>query len=118
MVSSDEPGLIVGVRVSSPLIVGLGDGETLLASDIPAVLDRTTTVIPVEEGQVVEARREGVAFTDFDGNAQHPEPIVVEHDVARAQKGGFEDFMLKEIHEQPARHPRHARRAASWTADW
>ena len=101
VVSSDEPGLIVGVRVSSPLIVGLGDGETLLASDIPAVLDRTTTVIPVEEGQVVEARREGVAFTDFDGNAQHPEPIVVEHDVARAQKGGFEDFMLKEIHEQP-----------------
>ena len=101
VVSSDEPGLIVGVRVSSPLVVGLGDGETLLASDIPAVLDRTTTVIPVEEGQVVEARREGVAFTDFDGNAQHPEPIVVEHDVARAQKGGFEDFMLKEIHEQP-----------------
>ena len=101
VVSSDEPGLIVGVRVSSPLIVGLGDGETLLASDIPAVLDRTTTVIPVEEGQVVEARREGVAFTDFEGNALHPEPIVVEHDVARAQKGGFEDFMLKEIHEQP-----------------
>jgi glucosamine--fructose-6-phosphate aminotransferase (isomerizing) len=101
VVSSDEPGLIVGVRVSSPLIVGLGDGETLLASDIPAVLDRTTTVIPVEEGQVVEARREGVAFTDFDGNALHPEPIAVEHDVARAQKGGFEDFMLKEIHEQP-----------------
>ncbi len=101
VVSSVEPGLIVGVRVSSPLVVGLGDGETLLASDIPAVLDRTTTVIPVEEGQVVEARREGVAFTDFDGNAQHPEPIVVEHDVARAQKGGFEDFMLKEIHEQP-----------------
>ncbi len=101
VVSSDEPGLIVGVRVSSPLIVGLGDDETLLASDIPAVLDRTTTVIPVEEGQVVEARREGVAFTDFEGNALHPDPIVVEHDVARAQKGGFEDFMLKEIHEQP-----------------
>jgi glucosamine--fructose-6-phosphate aminotransferase (isomerizing) len=102
VVSSDEPDLIVGVKVSSPLVVGLGDGETLLASDIPALLDRTTTVIPVEEGQVVEARREGVAFTDFEGNALHPEPIVVERDVARAQKGGFEDFMLKEIHEQPA----------------
>ena len=101
VVSTDDPGLIVGVKVSSPLVVGLGDGETLLASDIPALLDRTTTVIPVEEGQVVEARREGVAFTDFDGNALHPEPIVVERDVARAQKGGFEDFMLKEIHEQP-----------------
>jgi glucosamine--fructose-6-phosphate aminotransferase (isomerizing) len=101
VVSADEPDLIVGVRVSSPLIVGVGDGETLLASDIPAVLDRTTTVIPVEEGQVVEARREGVTFTDFAGVAQHPDPIVVERDVARAQKGGFEDFMLKEIHEQP-----------------
>ena len=53
VVSSDEPDLIVGVKVSSPLVVGIGDGETLLASDIPALLDRTTTVIPVEEGQVV-----------------------------------------------------------------
>ncbi len=102
VVSAEETDLIVGVRVSSPLIVGVGDGETLLASDIPAVLDRTTTVIPVEEGQVVEARREGVVFTDFAGNPLVPEPIVVEHDVARAQKGGFEDFMLKEIHEQPS----------------
>jgi glutamine---fructose-6-phosphate transaminase (isomerizing) len=102
VVSSDDPDLIVGVKVSSPLVVGIGDGETLLASDIPALLDRTTTVIPVEEGQVVEARRDGVAFTDLDGNPLYPEPIEVEWDVARAQKGGFEDFMLKEIHEQPA----------------
>ena len=101
VVSSDEPDLIVGVKVSSPLVVGIGDGETLLASDIPALLDRTTTVIPLEEGQMVEARREGAVFSDFDGNALHPEPIVVERDVARAQKGGFADFMLKEIHEQP-----------------
>jgi len=102
VVSADDPDLIVGVKVSSPLVVGIGDGETLLASDIPALLDRTTTVIPVEEGQVVEARREGVAFTDLDGSPLHPEPIEVDWDVARAQKGGFEDFMLKEIHEQPA----------------
>ena len=59
-------------------------------------------MIPVEEGQVVEARRDGVAFTDLEGNALFPEPIEVEWDVARAQKSGFEDFMLKEIHEQPA----------------
>ena len=69
VVSSDDPDLIVGVKVSSPLVVGIGDGETLLASDIPALLDRTTTVIPVEEGQVVEARRDGVAFTDL---RRHP----------------------------------------------
>jgi glucosamine--fructose-6-phosphate aminotransferase (isomerizing) len=97
----DEPDVLVGVKVASPLIVGLGDGETMLASDIPAVLDRTATVIPLEEGQVVEVRRDGATFTDVEGNALHPEPITVDWDVTQAQKSGFEDFMLKEIHEQP-----------------
>ena len=101
VLSADEPNLIVGAKISSPLVVGLGDGETLLASDIPAVLGRTTSVIPVEEGQVVEARRDTVVFTDFDGNPLRPQPITVDWDVARAQKSGFDDFMLKEIHEQP-----------------
>ncbi len=101
VLSADEPDLIVGAKVSSPLVVGLGDGETLLASDIPAVLARTTSVIPVEEGQVVEARGDTVVFTDFDGHPLQPEPITVDWDVARAQKSGFDDFMLKEIHEQP-----------------
>ena len=100
--AGDQPDVLVGVKVSSPLIVGLGDGETLLASDIPAVLDRTTTVVPLEEGQVVEIRREGAVFTDLEGNALHPEPITVDWDVTQAQKSGFDDFMLKEIHEQPA----------------
>ncbi|MGZ5328297.1 MAG: glutamine--fructose-6-phosphate transaminase (isomerizing) [Actinomycetota bacterium] len=97
----DEPDVLVGVKVASPLIVGLGDGETMLASDIPAVLDRTATVIPLEEGQVVEVRRDGAAFTDVEGNALYPEPITVDWDVSQAQKSGFDDFMLKEIHEQP-----------------
>ena len=102
VLSLDDPGRIVGAKVSSPLIVGLGDGETLLASDIPAVLSRTTSVIPVEEGQVVEVTADGVAFSDFDGAQLFPQPFEVEWDVARAQKGGFDDFMLKEIHEQPS----------------
>jgi glucosamine--fructose-6-phosphate aminotransferase (isomerizing) len=97
----NEPDVLVGVKVASPLIVGLGDGETMLASDIPAVLGRTATVIPLEEGQVVEVRRDGAAFTDVEGNALHPEPITVDWDVTQAQKSGFDDFMLKEIHEQP-----------------
>ncbi len=97
----DEPDVLVGVKVASPLIVGLGDGETMLASDIPAMLDRTSTVIPLEEGQVVEVRRDGAAFTDVEGNALYPEPITVDWDVTQAQKSGFDDFMMKEIHEQP-----------------
>jgi len=102
VLSLDDPARIVGAKVSSPLVVGLGDGETLLASDIPAVLSRTTSVIPVEEGQIVEVRAEGVAFSDFDGTQLFPQPFEVEWDVAKAQKGGFDDFMLKEIHEQPS----------------
>jgi glucosamine--fructose-6-phosphate aminotransferase (isomerizing) len=102
VLSLDDPDRIVGAKVSSPLVVGLGDGETLLASDIPAVLSRTTSVIPVEEGQIVEVTADGVAFSDFDGTRLFPKPFEVEWDVAKAQKGGFDDFMLKEIHEQPS----------------
>jgi len=102
VLAREEPDVIVGAKVSSPLVVGLGEGETILASDIPAVLGRTTRVIPVEEGWVVEVRREGVTFSDFDGNPVHPEPIHVDWDVSRARKAGYDDFMLKEIHEQPA----------------
>jgi glutamine---fructose-6-phosphate transaminase (isomerizing) len=100
--SLDDPDVLVGVKVSSPLIVGVGDGETMLASDIPAVLERTTTVIPLDEGMVVEVRRQGATFTDLDGGPLDPQPIVVDWDVARAQKGGYETFMRKEIDEQPA----------------
>jgi glucosamine--fructose-6-phosphate aminotransferase (isomerizing) len=101
VLSLDEPERLVGVKVSSPLIVGLGDGETLLASDIPAVLERTRTVIPVAENRIVDVTAAGVAITDLQGNPVEPEPMRVAWDVGRAQKGGFDHFMLKEIHEQP-----------------
>ena len=77
----------------------------------PPCSDRTATVIPVEEGQVVEVRRERRDVHRLRRQPVSPEPITVDWDVARAQKGGFDDFMLKEIHEQPARDPRHAGRA-------
>ncbi|HEV2952078.1 MAG TPA: glutamine--fructose-6-phosphate transaminase (isomerizing), partial [Actinomycetota bacterium] len=101
VLSSEDPGVLVGVKVASPLVVGVGEGEMILASDIPALLGRTTTVIPVDEGRIVEVRADGAVFTDFEGNPAHPESITVDWDVAQAEKGGFDTFMLKEIHEQP-----------------
>ena len=98
----DEPDVIVGVRVSSPLIVGLGKNENMLASDIPAVLQKTRTVVPIEERQVVEVRANGIRVTDLDGVEVPAKPFEVDWDIERAQKGGFDDFMLKEIREQPA----------------
>ncbi|HZD80785.1 MAG TPA: glutamine--fructose-6-phosphate transaminase (isomerizing) [Actinomycetota bacterium] len=102
VVSQNDPDVVVGAKVSSPLVVGLGRGENVLASDIPAVLSRTRTVVPLEEGQVVEVRADRVRITDFLGHELDPVPMRVDWDASRAQKGGFDHFMLKEIHEQPA----------------
>jgi glucosamine--fructose-6-phosphate aminotransferase (isomerizing) len=99
--SAEEPDLIVGVKVSSPLVVGLGQGENLLASDIPAVLQRTRTFVPLSEGQIAEVRADSVRLTDLAGAEVAVDPIRVDWDLAAAEKGGFDDFMLKEIHEQP-----------------
>ncbi len=101
VISADEQDLIVGVRVSSPMVVGLGDGENLLASDAPALLDRTRRIVPLDDGQMVELRAGSVRITDLEGNEVEAVPIEVDWDLRRAEKGGFEDFMLKEIHEQP-----------------
>jgi glutamine---fructose-6-phosphate transaminase (isomerizing) len=98
---ADEQDVIVGVKVSSPLIVGLGEGENLLASDIPAVLQRTRRFVPVAENQVVEVRADSVRITDLQGEEVPLEPVDVEWDLSAAEKSGYDDFMLKEIHEQP-----------------
>ena len=92
----------MGVKVSSPLIVGVGDGETMLASDIPAVLERTTTVIPLDEGMVVEVRREGAAFTDLAGTPSSPSPSPSTGTSRAPRRAGYDTFMRKEIDEQPA----------------
>jgi glutamine---fructose-6-phosphate transaminase (isomerizing) len=102
VLSADHPDLFVGVRVSSPMVVGLGDGENLLASDAPALLDRTHRIVPLEDGQVAEVRADGVRITDLDGNPVDVKPIEVDWDIRRAEKLGFDDFMLKEIYDQPS----------------
>jgi glucosamine--fructose-6-phosphate aminotransferase (isomerizing) len=101
VIIADQPGLIVGAKVSSPLVVGLGEGENMLASDIPALLQRTRSFVPIEENQLVEVRAESVRITDREGNELPVAPMEVEWDLGQAEKSGFEDFMLKEIHEQP-----------------
>ena len=101
VLSAEEPGLIVGVRVSSPMVVGLGRGENLLASDPPALLDRTRRIVPLDDGQMVEVYEDRVRITDLLGNEVEATPLEVDWDLRRAEKGGFDDFMLKEIHEQP-----------------
>jgi glucosamine--fructose-6-phosphate aminotransferase (isomerizing) len=99
--TTDEPDVIVGAKVSSPLVVGLGRGENLLASDIPAVLQRAGAFVPVAENQVVELRAGSVRITDLEGADVPLEPIEIDWDLAAAEKAGYEDFMLKEMHEQP-----------------
>jgi glutamine---fructose-6-phosphate transaminase (isomerizing) len=101
VLSADEPDVIVGVRLSSPMVVGLGEGENLLASDAPALLPRTRRIVPLADGQMVEVRADGVRITDLGGAEVSFEPLEIDWDLRRAAKGGFEDFMLKEIHEQP-----------------
>jgi glutamine---fructose-6-phosphate transaminase (isomerizing) len=101
VLSADEPDVIVGVRVSSPMVVGLGEGESLLASDAPALLPRTRRIVPLLDRQVAELRADGVRISDLQGVEAEVEPLDVEWDLGRAEKGGFDDFMLKEIHEQP-----------------
>jgi len=102
VLAASHPGELVGVKVSSPMVVGLGERETILASDIPAVLARTRTIVPMAEGQIASITPAGLTLLDLDGSELPIEPIQVDWDVAVAQKGGYDFFMRKEIDEQPA----------------
>lgn len=101
VVRSDQPGVVVGARRGSPLVVGRGEGENFVASDIPAFLAFTKKMMVLEDDWVVEVRPESVKVTDLEGTAVDVEVRTVEWDLEAAEKGGYQDFMLKEIHEQP-----------------
>ncbi len=101
VMSDKEPGTLVAAKNSSPLVVGLGDGENYVASDVTAILSETRKVIFVEEGEMVVVTREGVTLMDFEGNVHKREPKIITWSAVQAEKGGFKHYMLKEIHEQP-----------------
>jgi glucosamine--fructose-6-phosphate aminotransferase (isomerizing) len=97
---ADEPQRLVGARKECPLVAGVGGGETFLASAIPAFLADTRTAVPIENGEIVEIEAGGVRITDAAGSPVDRAPEEVTWDADAAEKGGYETFMLKEIHEQ------------------
>ncbi len=101
VIHKDEPEKLVGARCGSPLIVGVGDGENFLASDCPAIMDRTRKVIFVDDQEVITLTRDKVAITDLNGKKINKKTTNIEWDISQAEKGGYAHFMLKEIYEQP-----------------
>ncbi|MBC7229278.1 MAG: glutamine--fructose-6-phosphate transaminase (isomerizing) [Actinobacteria bacterium] len=101
VMSSREPGVLVGARKDSPLVLGLGENENLLASATPALLDCTRRALALENGELARITRETWKLTDMEGRPVERQPFEVPYDVSAVEKGGYADFMLKEIYEQP-----------------
>jgi glucosamine--fructose-6-phosphate aminotransferase (isomerizing) len=96
-----EPETLIGARKSSPLVIGIGESEYFLASDIPALLDHTRRMIFLEDEEMVILRHDGFAIKDLSGTALQRAPTYIPWTAMMAEKGGYKHFMLKEIHEQP-----------------
>ena len=101
VVSAHEPDVLYCAKTASPLILGLGDGENFLASDIPAVMRYTRRVLVLEDGDFARVTKDGVTLTSLSGEPLQRDEFAVTWDEQTAEKGGFPHFMLKEIHEQP-----------------
>ena len=102
LIDAQQPDVVVAARRNSPLVLGVGNGETFLGSDVAAFIEHTRDAVELGQNQVVEIRRDGYTITDFDGAPADGTPFHVDWDLAAAEKGGYDYFMLKEIQEQPA----------------
>ncbi|WP_282937967.1 glutamine--fructose-6-phosphate transaminase (isomerizing) [Paenibacillus sp. RC67] len=96
-----EPDKLVAVRLSSPLIIGVGEGENFIGSDIPAILDYTRNVYILNDGEMAVLTKDGVELMTLEGNFISRELFYVDWDIITAEKAGFDHFMMKEIHDQP-----------------
>jgi glucosamine--fructose-6-phosphate aminotransferase (isomerizing) len=101
VMSELERDRLVAAKTATPIVIGLGEKENLIASDIPAILEYTRDMIFLEDGEIAEVTREAVALSDFAGQPLTRPPRRVTWDAVTAQKGGYKHFLLKEIHEQP-----------------
>ena len=101
VISDKHPGELAAAKNASPLVLGLGKGETFLASDVPAILEHTREVIFLDEGDVVAVTAGKAVITDVEGKPRERQARTITWDAAQAEKGGYPHFMLKEIHEQP-----------------
>ncbi|WP_029149491.1 glutamine--fructose-6-phosphate transaminase (isomerizing) [Microbacterium indicum] len=97
----DHPGLVVGARRNSPLVIGLGEGENFLGSDVAAFVEHTRHALAIGQDEIVSIRPDSVRVTDFDGNVVEPQSFEVSWDAAAADKGGWSSFMAKEVSEEP-----------------
>ncbi|MCL6626410.1 MAG: glutamine--fructose-6-phosphate transaminase (isomerizing) [Alicyclobacillus shizuokensis] len=101
VLSREDPDTLIALRKASPLVVGLGEGENFIASDIPAILEYTRDVYVLDDGEMAVVRRDSVACFTLSGQPVAKQPLHVTWDAVSAERGGFPHFMLKEIHEQP-----------------
>jgi glucosamine--fructose-6-phosphate aminotransferase (isomerizing) len=101
VMNDQDPSTLVAAKNASPMVVGLGEGENYIASDVTAILNETRKILFIDEGEIVTVTREGVKITDFEGKPKTREPKIITWSAMQAEKGGFKHFMLKEIHEQP-----------------